>query len=141
MIRTAHSHRCRKDQQVTPSSLANASLRARFFAAERRDTDLVPRPSWRLQRGFTLLELLVVMLIIGLLACHVGPKLFAQIGKSETKVTRVKLDALQKALDPYRIDVGRYPAAEQEPSLQGRPFERCAQAQRLEIRHRNQRVA
>jgi general secretion pathway protein G len=72
-----------------------------------------PRPSWRLQRGFTLLELLVVMVIIGLLAGYVGPKLFAQIGKSETKVTRAQLDALQKALDQYRIDVGRYPATEQ----------------------------
>jgi prepilin-type N-terminal cleavage/methylation domain-containing protein len=121
--------------------LANASLRARFYAAQRRDTDLAPHPTSRLQRGFTLLELLVVMLIIGLLAGYVGPKLFAQIGKSETKVTRVQLDALQKALDPYRIDAGRYPATEQGLSLQGRPFERCAQAQRLEIRHRSQRVA
>jgi general secretion pathway protein G len=60
-------------------------------------------------RGFTLLELLVVMVIIGLLAGYVGPKLFAQIGKSETKVTRAQIDALQKALDQYRIDIGRYP--------------------------------
>jgi general secretion pathway protein G len=64
-------------------------------------------------RGFTLLELLVVMVIIGLLAGYVGPKLFAQIGKSETKITRAQIDALQKALDQYRIDVGRYPASEQ----------------------------
>jgi len=65
------------------------------------------------RRGFTLLELLVVMVIIGLLAGYVGPKLFAQIGKSETKVTRAQIDALQKALDQYRIDIGRYPSAEQ----------------------------
>jgi general secretion pathway protein G len=63
--------------------------------------------------GFTLLELLVVMVIIGLLAGYVGPKLFAQIGKSEAKVARAQIDALQKALDQYRIDVGRYPATEQ----------------------------
>ena len=63
--------------------------------------------------GFTLLELLVVMVIIGLLAGYVGPKLFAQIGKSETKVTRAQIDALQKALDQYRIDIGRYPNSEQ----------------------------
>jgi len=67
----------------------------------------------RRTRGFTLLELLVVMVIIGLLAGYVGPKLFAQIGKSETKVTRAQIDALQKALDPYRIDIGRYPNSEQ----------------------------
>ena len=66
----------------------------------------------RLGRGFTLLELLVVMVIIGLLAGYVGPKLFAQIGKSESKVTRAQIDALQKALDQYRIDTGRYPATD-----------------------------
>jgi general secretion pathway protein G len=67
----------------------------------------------RAARGFTLLELLVVMVIIGLLAGYVGPKLFAQIGKSETKVTRAQIDALQKALDQYRIDTGRYPSTQQ----------------------------
>ncbi len=69
-----------------------------------------PKPA---PRGFTLLELLVVMVIIGLLAGYVGPKLFAQIGKSESKVARAQIDALQKALDQYRIDTGRYPATEQ----------------------------
>jgi general secretion pathway protein G len=64
-------------------------------------------------RGFTLLELLVVMVIIGLLAGYVGPKLFAQIGKSEVKVARAQVDALGKALDQYRIDVGRYPSTTQ----------------------------
>lgn len=64
-------------------------------------------------RGFTLLELLVVLVIIGLLAGYVGPKYFAQIGKSEVKTARAQIDALEKALDQYRLDVGRYPATEQ----------------------------
>jgi general secretion pathway protein G len=64
-------------------------------------------------RGFTLLELLVVMVIIGLLAGYVGPKLFAQIGKSEIKVAKAQIDALQKALDQYRMDAGRYPSTQQ----------------------------
>jgi general secretion pathway protein G len=65
------------------------------------------------QSGFTLLELLVVMVIIGLLAGYVGPKYFAQIGKSEIKATRAQLDSLEKALDQYRLDTGHYPSTEQ----------------------------
>jgi general secretion pathway protein G len=67
----------------------------------------------RRQRAFTLLELLVVMVIIGLLAAYVGPKYFSQIGKSEVKITKAQIDALEKALDAYRLDVGRYPSTEQ----------------------------
>jgi general secretion pathway protein G len=65
------------------------------------------------QAGFTLLELLVVMVIIGLLAGYVGPKYFSQIGKSEVKTTRAQIDALGKALDQFRLDVGRYPTGEE----------------------------
>lgn len=64
-------------------------------------------------KGFTLLELLVVMVIIGLLAGYVGPKYFEQIGKSETKAARAQVDALGKALDQYRIDIGHYPTSDQ----------------------------
>lgn len=70
-------------------------------------------PKLRLQRGFTLLELLVVMVIIGLLAGYVGPKYFAQIGKSEVKAAKAQIDSLEKALDQYRLDVGHYPTSEQ----------------------------
>jgi general secretion pathway protein G len=63
--------------------------------------------------GFTLLELLVVIVIIGLLAGYVGPKYFGQIGKSETKVAKAQIDAFEKALDAYRLDIGRYPSTEQ----------------------------
>ncbi len=64
-------------------------------------------------RGFTLLELLVVMVIIGLLAGYVGPKYFAQIGKSEVKVAKAQVDALGKALDQFRLDVGHYPTMDE----------------------------
>ena len=63
--------------------------------------------------GFTLLELLVVMVIIGLLAGFVAPRYFAQVGKSQVKVARAQLDALDKALDQFRLDVGRYPTSEE----------------------------
>ena len=68
---------------------------------------------FRKNRGFTLLELLVVMVIIGLLVGYVGPRYFSQIGKSETKAARAQIDALEKALDQYRIDTGHYPSNEQ----------------------------
>ena len=63
--------------------------------------------------AFTLLELLVVVAIIGLLAGYVGPKYFGQLGKAEVKAARAQIDSLEKALDQYRLDVGRYPTTEQ----------------------------
>jgi len=63
--------------------------------------------------GFTLLELLVVLVIIGLLAGYVAPRYFSQVGRSEVKVTQAQINAFEKALDTYRLDVGRYPTTEQ----------------------------
>jgi general secretion pathway protein G len=62
------------------------------------------------EHGFTLLELLVVIVIIGLLAAYVGPKYFSQLGKSEVTITRAQIEAFEKSLDTYRLDVGRYPS-------------------------------
>jgi general secretion pathway protein G len=64
-------------------------------------------------RGFTLLELLVVIVIIGLLAGYVAPRYFSQVGKSETQVARAQIDSLEKALDQYRLDNRRYPTNEE----------------------------
>ena len=63
--------------------------------------------------GFTLLELLVVMVIIGLLAGFVGPKYFSQIGKSNVTVAKSQLQSFSKALDAYRLDMGHYPSTEE----------------------------
>lgn len=72
--------------------------------------------------GFTLLELLVVLVILGLLVGYVAPKYFAQLGKSEVKTARAQINSLEKALDQYRLDVGRYPTGEQGlAALNARP--------------------
>jgi general secretion pathway protein G len=64
-------------------------------------------------KGFTLLELLVVIVIIGLLAGYVAPRYFSQVGKSEVQVARAQIESLEKALDQYRLDMRRYPTAEE----------------------------
>lgn len=70
-------------------------------------------PGQHTTSGFTLLELLVVIVIIGLLAAYVGPKYFAQLGKSEVTIAKAQIEAFAKALDTYRLDVGRYPTTEE----------------------------
>ena len=66
-----------------------------------------------LQVGFTLLELLVVILIIGLLTGIVAPRFLGQVSRSEATAARSQLDAFDKALQAYRIDTGRFPSAAQ----------------------------
>lgn len=70
-------------------------------------------PNRDAKSGFTLLELLVVVAIIALLAGYVGPRYLAQLNKSEASAARAQIDSFAKALDQYRIDVGRYPTTEQ----------------------------
>ncbi|WP_368564619.1 type II secretion system major pseudopilin GspG [Pseudoxanthomonas sp. UTMC 1351] len=65
------------------------------------------------QDGFTLMELLVVVVIIGLLVALVAPRYFQQIGKSERTAAANQIDALRKAVDTYRMDVGHFPRPEE----------------------------
>jgi general secretion pathway protein G len=67
----------------------------------------------RLQRGFTLLELLVVLAILGLLIGLVGPRVMQQFGSAKEKVAALSIGRLATALDMYKLDVGTYPTADQ----------------------------
>jgi general secretion pathway protein G len=67
--------------------------------------------------GFTLLELLVVLVIIGLLAGLVGPRVFSNVGKSRVKTTQAQVKLLRGAVENVQLDIGRYPTAEEGLSL------------------------
>jgi general secretion pathway protein G len=63
----------------------------------------------RSKRGFTMIELLIVIVILGLLASLVAPKFFTQLGTAERGVAQAQMNAFETALDTYRLDMGRYP--------------------------------
>lgn len=65
------------------------------------------------RKGFTLVELLVVLVILGLLAALVGPKLFPKLGKGKQAAARAQIELFEQALDQFRLDVGRYPTTQE----------------------------
>jgi general secretion pathway protein G len=64
----------------------------------------------RRARGFTLMELLVVLAILGLLISLVGPQVLNQLGGAKTKTARIQIRDLEQALEMYKLDVGHYPS-------------------------------
>lgn len=65
------------------------------------------------QQGFTLIELVVVVAIIGLLAAFVAPQFIKQGEKAESQAAKAQIEALGVALDTFRLDVGRYPTSQE----------------------------
>jgi general secretion pathway protein G len=72
------------------------------------------------QRGFTLLEMLVVLVIIGLLAGLVGPRLFSKVDQSKVTTAQTQVKLLRGAVESLRLDIGRYPNADEGLSLLSR---------------------
>jgi general secretion pathway protein G len=63
--------------------------------------------------GFSLIELMVVMVIIGLLAALVAPRLFPKLGKGKQAAAKAQIELLNQALDQYRLDTGAYPSSQE----------------------------
>ncbi len=80
---------------------------------ENRTSASSVEPQSKIQNGFTLVELLVVMVIIGLLAALVAPRFIRQEEKAKIKATRAQVELLSTALDTFRLDVGRYPTTQE----------------------------
>src|SRR6516162_5090175 len=63
------------------------------------------------ERGFTLVEMLVVITIIGLIMALVGPRVLNYLGESKAKAAKIQIESFSSALDLYYLDLGRYPTS------------------------------
>lgn len=67
----------------------------------------------RNRKGFTLIELMVVMFILGLLAALVAPRMLGRMGESKAKAAKAQVELFGAALDTFHLDVGRYPTTQE----------------------------
>jgi general secretion pathway protein G len=77
----------------------------------RRNTEACNRHFRRSEAGFTLVEMLVVITIIGLIMSLVGPRVLTYLSDSKAKTARIQIQGFSSALDLYHIDIGRYPTS------------------------------
>ena len=90
-----------------------------MFAHSKQQTSTrrVASQARRKQDGFSLLEMLVVLAIMGLLATLVAPRLFSQIDRSKITAAKAQARSIRTSLDAMRLDIGRYPTAEEGLAL------------------------
>ena len=67
-----------------------------------------PRRSRR-QRGFTILEIVIVFILLAGIMAFVGPKIFEQMGRAKSQEARVRIQSLAGQVEMYRLEVGKYP--------------------------------
>lgn len=106
MISKCRSRRIRLAEQLRLVDVRNSHSPLPGFTKADRDPQ-------RRQRGFTLLELLVVLAILGLLVGLVAPAALRQLGSAKEKVAHLEIQRLATSLDMYKLDVGTYPSTEQ----------------------------
>lgn len=63
--------------------------------------------------GFTLVEIMIVMVIIAMLAALAGPRLMGALGGSKVKATKIQIETLANSLDTFHLDTGRYPTQQE----------------------------
>lgn len=74
---------------------------------------MIAHKTFRRDGGFTLIEIMIVMVIIAMLAALVGPRLVGALSGSKVKATKIQIETLANAIETFHLDTGRYPAQQE----------------------------